>query len=461
MNEVFKFEDMARSFTESFEEIAVCIAHDNSKNSYSAVVESFVKNMAEYMMNHLPMAGVTVFAIDERQDKYLLSALQQAQSLGKKYLLYVQVGNITEWPKKLWKSIVDQLYSSDYKFIGHILEADNGSYYIHPQFFIMDVDWGIKNNVSAVDYADDRTWIGHVIERSEESFHDGYTPIWVKGTDKVREYTRRYTGWSIIEKLAETKVEFAPWNMDVRNNKLFCYYYVNEMEALKDLGSCVTYINERRTYIANTEEVKDFVNLKNIKQFVTPASGESTFLYSYMLGVNKIIVYDRIDLSLSVFRDIFNNWDGIDYKNFVSNRYNVNDKSLFLASEYLDSANKKIEDLGDDFLNWWRKKEYTTIFSATDIFDHSTWNKMFRYLDDVPTIINLSNILHFHTSAMLYTTEEKYKFLQMFKERLYRHISPENIFFHGSNPLYNTDLDGKFDLNKCDFTKLNNMPWRK
>jgi hypothetical protein len=62
---------------------------------------------------------------------------------------------------------------------------------------------------------------------------------------------------------------------------------------------------------------------------------------------------------------------------------------------------------------------------------------------------------------MLYTTEEKYKFLQMFKERLYRHISPENIFFHGSNPLYNTDLDGKFDLNKCDFTKLNNMPWRK
>lgn len=453
-------------FSEVFKNISICVAYDPDKKRHCEILDSYDRNTADFTMVHLSFYNIHSFTLDESKTSYLKDALTQAKEYGNKYLLYIQVGNILDWSPEFYWEIFKQLTSDDYKFLGHILEFHNGSFYIHPQFFIIDVDWALDNHVNLVDLPDDKTWTGHVIERSEDNFHGNYTPIWTRGTSELKEFTGRGAGWSIIDKLAATGAKFAPWSEKIRNSKIFTYNYVSRSESLKNRQMCLNFGTENRIFPANTEvPAKDYlkylVKERNIKQVITTASGANTVIFPYICSAERIVIYDKNAYAVNLYSDLFKNWNGRNYKEYLENKYDVYNREIFAAPHLLEKENDNIKYFGEAFVDWWNENKTRSHFVTADILDHTKWNKLLNKVRDVPTFFNLTNILHYHPTSLFYSTEEKYELLRDFVKRVELYISPENLFLYGFDPITGGQIENNFKYENVDFSYVRSFPWRK
>lgn len=456
--------EVVRSLEEKYKDICVCIWYEPDDKYFSDVVDEARRNLADFYMTEFKATNINVISIQSVQE-----GIKRTIESNQKYMLCIRVGTITHLSPILLNGIYDQLQSDDYKFLGHILEHENGSFYIHPQFFLLDAVWATENNVNGFAKRNDwKHWTGHVIERSEESFHDGYTPTWLKGTDELKEYECHGYGYDLIEQLASTKSKFAPWQEPVRHKKDFAYAYVNEFEALKAKTHIMNFANQNKTYVCNTETVDiEFLNdFKQCDQIYIPASGILTFIWPYLLNAKHIHVYDSNPYSIMVYRKLFEEWDGTNYADFIRNNFPIYDDQLFVATEYLDEANESVNRCGEEFLSWWRDKEFTVNFLTVNIFSRSTWPRLRRGLENKKTLINLSNIMHYYATSVFLSTEEKYQILDFLREYLEQYIDKDNLFFYGKSPIENKHTNvlkfrGRFDINDYDFSEVRNYPWRK
>jgi hypothetical protein len=443
--------------------LPVFIYNDNLK-ARDEFIDMTSKNISDYYVMEFSM-----LKIDSAVATSLEEALEKCRYYNKKYLLYIEVGNLIEWSEKFISSIVNQITAKT-KFLGHILDYGNGSFYIHPQFFLIDVEWASENGVlNILPEEKNVNWKGNVIKRSSKNFHDHYTPKELIATTATWNYLGRGRGWNIIQKLAETNSIFSPWNEEVRNKKIFLYPTVQE-EATKLKGEIIKYASAHTTFIANTEiiDFKKFdsilENTPEIDIFITPASGISTFLYPYFLKSKKVIVYDINPLSLSFINKLLKTWDGKNYKKFISENFDYTNLELYCGDRFLKNNSRQIDELGEDFLNWWRnnqneRPEFCIV--RADLLTPSTWNKITSYLEPGKTaIINISNIYHYHRTSVLYSLEEKSKLIKMLDKKLSDKLGTGNLFFYGA--LFDKKLSGKLESMNLDISELTkNLPWRR
>jgi hypothetical protein len=55
--------------------------------------------------------------------------------------------------------------------------------------------------------------------RSQDNFHDDYTPKWVKAGNKKRNYTNKCHGWNLLKLAFENNLEVVVFDKNIRNSK--------------------------------------------------------------------------------------------------------------------------------------------------------------------------------------------------------------------------------------------------
>ena len=440
----------------------ICYVDSHGKRYADPFVEQVCKNITEYNVLDLEFLKQPTGVATNLHD-----ALEQAKSSNCKYLLYVELGNIIDWCDGITKDIRNCIdVNPDIKFIGHILQAKNGSFYIHPQFFLVDVKWALENKISVIESEDEnKKWLGPVLERSQENFHNNYTPVWTKATGVNKKFRGKFRGANIIKALADTNSKFMPWPEQVRNKKTFLYPTVAE-ECVKNKTVIAKSISTSGAYIANTEEIntEKYYNLSkkyNIKQIFTPASGLNTFLLGYYMQVPDVVAYDISLLGLSFVRIVRDKWDGTNYKEFIMDEI-VNHNSLlpiyYGTETHLDNADLLVKNLGKDFVDWWKSNKSSLATAEVDIFDHHTWNRLKKKsLGDCPTLFNLSNILHYAPTASILSLQNRIDIFSQFRHYWYSSITtPENLILQGMNPIDASRLSSVTELNNYQSKRF---PW--
>ncbi len=449
--------------TKKLNNIHICLHYEAGRRVHDPLAESSMKNLGDYQALHFRMIEVSSDAVTG-----FAEGIEQTLKAKKQFMLFMQIGNQLDFNPHIINAMHDQLYSKDYKFIGHVLDYRNGgSFYIHPQFFIIDAEWAHDNNVNEIANSESsKIWTGHRIDRSLENYHGDYTPIWTRATNELREFKGRGLGWSIIEKLCETGAEFAPWSKEVREAKNFVYPHDSPETSLIHRSSIIRFAKEERTYLANSENINGELIRKyqHVKNIMLPASGANTFLYPFLLkSVENIMVYDINDLSLYIFEKMWNEWDGINYQKYMEENWDIWNGRLFASSHLLPQDKKNIFSYKDSWTDWWQNRRSKQIwFKNTDLFDINTWGSSINILPADLTLINISNILYYRPTSAWYSTEEKYKILNKFNQYTTERLGTGNVHFYGVDPLNNIKFLGPVqEFTDSDFIVINQLPWRK
>lgn len=279
--------------------IVFCLVDRTSIISDSWANE-IVKNISDYTISNITIKRYNILqGFDENQ-------LLRVASL--KYNFGIVLSTGTEFINGTnFFDSVEELIKKDFFIAGHILDRKDAFYELHHQCYIVNLQY-----YKSLDYP----MIGDIhlgkknfqIEpiRSEENYHDDYTPLWVKPGNEYRSYNHLCHGWNIISTALNNNLPIEIFDNNIRDNKI--YYYP---EHSNDFYKHFQYISYKEKFC-----VTEHVHSKN---------SESTNIF-------KKTKYDQVVIPAS----------GIGYTDFVSENgtiifYDYNDKSL----EYWKSKYKK------------------------------------------------------------------------------------------------------------------------
>jgi len=380
-------------------------------NSFSENwIKEIIKNQSDYTISNIYSKKYTIFqGLDEDE-------LLQYASKDYDYACVFSTGtefvNGDDFFKLIETECVD-----NFLIKGHILDRGDAYYELHQQCYLINLkQYRLLGSpqVGKMSLGDQHLQIKPL--RSIENRHDDYTPLYIKKGSNIKKYKHKCHGWNIISKSLEY-FDIESFNIKIRESKKHLY-----PENTKDFYKQIEYVYYKEKYsfttfvhTKNTEQIN--FDLKNIKQIVTPASGEW-----YLSNLNydnnvKIIMYDYNSNSLDYWKNNLSN--NLNYQ-FVQCDLLVNP---FLLFSYIE---KELEN---------------------------------------STLINLSNIFCYEGTATLTNTKYRiYKENQIIKY-LREHFPNAYVSFsmrasygfmsHSQIPVLAKDL------NLCDIKDLKKPTWHQ
>jgi hypothetical protein len=202
------------------------------------------------------------------------------------------------------------LSSPNYMAFGHILEWKEDWYELHHQFVLVNSRNWIKCGKPSYGAWEQKIEELPVVERSEENFHDDYTPLWIRYTGEYKPQKHTKQGWNYFNASSRGNCEIGNWNDTIRSKRTY-YYPENNgnelLQSLKELRNCgvtnpnqIRFINTLRNFsdqiwVLNSEEIKIDFNNKQYSFAAFPAAGFK-FLEILHRGKlkqdGKIVIYD-------------------------------------------------------------------------------------------------------------------------------------------------------------------------
>lgn len=324
----------------------VCIIDDTDQ--YDSWTRELVKNRADYTITNCTGMGYDVF-VGRNVDKIL-------QSIHDSYRVAVIISPGTEFLNgdSFFKNIPEK-----FSLIGHILDAGEGYYVLHPQCYVINFEtFNLigKPLVGKQEYFKSISTTKPV--RSTENIHDNYTPLWIKlGTEKYQ-YKHCYHGWNLIKNMLENDFPIEAFNQEQRNSKHYLYIDTNTSDWIyKRYNFCLT------DHVYKTNTGKDILPLTDhiVGNMIIPAAGMNWY--------NTIKKYGHI-------------------KNCTIKFYDYNNASL----EWIKTKTKKIKNINF---------EYHKIDILSQPLD-------FLNLVDIKTnYIEFSNIFAYEATAALFPLKHR------------------------------------------------------
>ena len=208
---------------------------------------------------------------------------------------------------------------------GHCLMKPDHWAELHHQFFIVNLSaW---KDVGRPDFG---TWQGEstellpVLERSEENFHDDYTPLWVRVNKEKKRCYQPFAGqgWELLKAMFENDKSVVMLNETLRNNKFYHYPETDTTKYEQSLKTMTTYDKQnwnQKKSIEDALSVKDQIWLFNSESMeirndgdydlvANTASGFKIFDLFRQKKLNpkaKIIIYDFNQKSLLWYRHLY------------------------------------------------------------------------------------------------------------------------------------------------------------
>lgn len=371
--------------------------------------------------------NITEYWVQENENFGLLTTcnkdpdaiLEWAAESGLKYVLVAAIGTNLSKRNNLHHEMPKFLENnSDFAVAGHILDKGDKFYELHHQCFIINIDWW-KNNGRPVMGAEEfnTAWTTTKPLRSEENWHDDYTPHWIAQGNSFENYTGRRFGWNIIETALQTNHKVVSFDETIRESKFYIY-----PEVANDFHSKISTVLESLQgyghFAANTETPPDKLLDTDMQGVICTASGITPLLTAYTAGLKpgaKVTVFDFSPLSLAIQRRLREiNCDYSDFKTiFYSLFKELHLEHMIKADRNLDRMQEIINEMMpqglEDFIkNVWPHLDIA--FVPCNLFDISqVKNRLAARHKGEKTYVHLTNILHYQNTAWLFSAVSRYR----------------------------------------------------
>lgn len=447
--------------------------NNNIKDDFA---KGYTKNMTDYWSVELANFFPKQFESDT-----IFDLLTHAHEAGFSQIIVFKQGTTLRGDqflpefKKFYKA------NPDAKFIGHVLDREEGYYEVHPQAFFIDLDWWSK---AGFPEWGERIWDSPletlVPIRSKENHHDQYTPHWIAPGKELKTYQdQRGEGWNIVKALIESKEKILSWPHECRVTKQYAYAEVEKdgprhrAEFLKE----IEYINS--IFIANTETISKGINnriaerkkdqLKSrvpktlienkywngkFRQVVCPAAGLTALIFAFKLGLKRgdtIVIYDVSPTAINYTKKIWAQYDpDTSYIEFAKRKKRFTDSSVtFRGMNKLNNSQELINELNKEGFAKWKKENCHGIeikSKQINLFDANAFSDFAELIDENKmTYVHLSNIFHYMPTSFYYSLKQRQQLSKDLLCKLHERSQYNNML------VYNADSNPKwYALNWID-----------
>lgn len=308
-----------------------------------------------------------------------------------------------------------------------------------------------------------------IYTRSNENFHDNYTPFWIKGEPGTIKMVRTGQGWNFLKTALAAGYRIDNFTEEMRNCRLFTYPE-HESQTLYDAFikkdfTLVTNPNQKKwlrqlfykgsqIWIFNSEFYYFNIDLTKVDLYIGPAAG---FKYLDFLKYNlegKFIIYDFNQQSLNWIEQLKNEWNGEDfYKYLLSQSDELKSQFKFIHGNKFNKESIErnlsilFRDFGgeDKFKDLWNKFRNSEVhFMKINLFNKDDINELFNKIEYRSCFFYYSNIFSNDFSLIDCTIEEVENVFKeiktRFKETIYKCI------LHGSDPEGKWETKNNMDI---------------
>lgn len=382
----------------------VFIVDTNFHKIHNLSAKELIQNIVEFQIGNLNAHGYDV-----------LISISSDTTLSKtadKYDYAVVFNPDTEFQGGAFFKHLQKLIEQDFYIAGHILDRKEGYYELHPQCYVINLKKHKELEMPSIgEMQRDAEHFTSEPIRSEENFHDDYTPLWVKPGTELKTYKHKWHGWNIIRVALDNKENIIVFDEDIRSSKK-CYYAEHETDFSENSKLIYKKYNQsanRLFYPINTEELQTVHIAGPIKQLITPASGFNWLKYLDKYGYDEsteVIFYDYNPNALFYMEETIKKFDGGDYQKFLkkTNRHKTPDwlNTKLEIAEHFESISHLLHI----------KDKVKFKFEECDLLNEFT----LKPKNERNVIFNVSNIFAYEPTAPLIPTKERvYKQNQLIK----------------------------------------------
>ena len=121
---------------------------------------------------------------------------------------------------------VSEVVKTDFFIMGHILDREyiNAYYELHVQCYVLNLKMYKQLGYPSVGQQEFHAQHMQIQPtRSDENYHDDYTPWWVRPGSRLKMYEHRPHGWSILSAALDNNLPVIVFNNVLRKAKKFNY----------------------------------------------------------------------------------------------------------------------------------------------------------------------------------------------------------------------------------------------
>jgi hypothetical protein len=301
------------------------IIYDNFPENFSDVEYKLrIKNITDFYIN-VPKNFIIFRTNDPNSVLNKLSASQY------QYVFINLLGHFVHI-NTAYQEIIDSMIQEDCPIMGHIVYYPNSYPCLDNQFICLDLEKWIQLNRPQFDLEPfSMNFKSYEILRSEENFHDDYTPFWVKADTNSTTEHKAYHNFSLqlCKTYLESGYKISNFNNSIREKKANLYAIPNYEKNKNFFQSKIyeepppdifknildEYVRLDNTiYVLNSENINLHKTFnKPIDTYVGVASGFKHLLLLNWLGFTpntEIIFTDISFAALDYQRYLIENWDG-------------------------------------------------------------------------------------------------------------------------------------------------------
>ena len=286
--------------------------------------------------------------------------------------------------------------------------------------------------------------------RSEENFHDKYTPYWMQGAPGTTLDTRTSQGYGFLKAAFANNVKIDNFTDSMRKCRLFIYPE-SETNDLYD-----AFINRNTKLVSNSNQKKWIKSLKlastiwvynseryyflGDKKCDTYFGTASGFKYLDILNGNdtvKFVFYDFHEKSLDWIKQLKETWDGNDFPAYLNNQSDeVKQYYKYINGGIKENQKLLFDDFGgeDKFKELWNRfKTCDVEYIKCNLFELSQVTDLLRKTKIDTPFFFYSNIFATDYTLVSFTLEDIIKKYHEFLDIIFE--AYPTAITNGSTPL--------------------------
>jgi len=439
--------------------------NNNIKDDFA---KGYTKNMTDYWSVELGVFFSKQFASDT-----IFDLLTQAHKDGFSQIIVFKQGTTLRGPNFLPEFKKFHEANPDAKFIGHVLDRQEGYYEVHPQAFFIDLNWWAEAGFPEWGERTGNSPLETIVPiRSKENHHDQYTPHWIAPGKDLKTYQElRGEGWNIVKALIESGEKVLSWPHECRVAKQYAYAEVKE-DGPRHRAQFLDEVQVTNSFfIANTETFPE--NLLEeatsrgrwplFEQIVCPAAGLTALIFAFKLGLKRrdtVLIYDVSKSAIEYTLKIFDEYDpNTSYIEFAKKMMDSVEGVNFKGQNQLINSQETIDELNKEGFAEWKKEEFRFMnirIEQLNLFDVHRYKGLTRRIENKMTYIHLSNIFHYMPTSFYYSLQQRYELGRELLHKLHERSIDNNML------VYNADCNSNFKrldwidkhITRTDFSEL-------
>ena len=359
---------------------------------------------------YLKVKGSTLFYLERLSSKVVLSGgkpisifceddiqtiLEKAYDDNNDFCVVLAAGcQIRNW--RFYLDLEEFLKENKFGVAGHPLWwPDKAWPELHHQFFIVNLKAWKKSGKPGFGTWENSVHDLPVLERSEENFHDDYTPLWIKSTGKTKPTGGAGQGWQLMAAMFNNGYPVITLSEKLRLSKFYTYPEHETEKFENSLNTLTSYKDQNwnqakwiddskyvkdQIWLFNSEGIKIFNNHGPYDTIVNTASGFKLFdlFDSRIKETTNCVIYDFNQKSLDWYEH-FHNWKNDDLLECIrsfkhrghftwSGKWN---SEYDETQGFFDHIEENYNYFGgkENFIKLWNRfKNMPTIFKQVDLY---------------------------------------------------------------------------------------------